>query len=61
MPQRSRSRFLADCEPVELQFATILCVEGKPMRNVYFPTESVISLVATLADGARLEVGIIGN
>lgn len=31
------------------------------MQSVYFPVDSVISLVATLADGARLEVGIIGN
>lgn len=31
------------------------------MPHVYFPINSVISLVATLADGARLEVGIIGN
>jgi CRP-like cAMP-binding protein len=46
---------------VELQFAAVLCVEGESMRDVYFPTESVISLVTTLADGARLEVGIIGN
>jgi CRP-like cAMP-binding protein len=61
LPQRSRSRFLADCEPVELQFATVLCVEGEPMRAVYFPMESVISLVTTLADGARLEVGMIGK
>jgi CRP-like cAMP-binding protein len=61
LPQRSRSRFLADCESVDLQFAAVLCVEGEPMRDVYFPTQSVISLVTTLADGARLEVGIIGN
>lgn len=46
---------------MELQFATVLCVEGELTRDVYFPTQSVISLVATLADGARLEVGIIGN
>jgi CRP-like cAMP-binding protein len=61
LPQRSRRRFLADCESVELQFAAVLCVEGRPMRDVYFPVDSVISLVATLADGARLEVGIIGH
>lgn len=61
LPRRSQSRLLADCEPVELQFGAVLCVEGEPVRSVYFPTASVISLVTTLADGARLEVGIIGN
>jgi CRP-like cAMP-binding protein len=61
LPQRSQSRLLARCEPVELPFAGVLGGEGEPMQNVYFPTDSVISLVTTLADGARLEVGIIGN
>jgi CRP-like cAMP-binding protein len=61
LPRGSQSRLLASCEQVQLKFATVLCVEGKPMENVYFPTDSVISLVTVLADGARLEVGIIGN
>jgi CRP-like cAMP-binding protein len=61
LPLRRRTRLLANCEQVELQFATVLCVEGKPLEDVYFPMDSVISLVTVLADGARLEVGIIGN
>jgi CRP-like cAMP-binding protein len=61
LPRRSQSTFLARCEEVELEFATVLCVEGKPMEHVYLPEDSVISLVTVLADGARLEVGIIGN
>jgi CRP-like cAMP-binding protein len=61
LPRRSQSRLLASCEEVELRFATVLCVEGKPLEHVYFPRDSVISLVTVLADGARLEVGIIGN
>jgi CRP-like cAMP-binding protein len=61
LPQRSQSRFLADCERTELQFAAVLCAEGALIQDVYFPMESVISLVTTLAGGARLEVGIIGN
>ena len=61
LPQRSQSRFLAGCEQADLQFAAVLGVEGEPMQHVYFPITGVISLVATLADGARLEVGIIGN
>jgi CRP-like cAMP-binding protein len=46
---------------VDLRFAAVLCAEGEPLQHVYFPVDSVISLVTTLADGARLEVGIIGN
>jgi CRP-like cAMP-binding protein len=46
---------------VNLQFASIVCVEGRALEDVYFPLDSVISLVTVLADGARLEVGIIGN
>ena len=61
LPRRSQSRFLSSCETVELKFAAVVCVEGKPLEDVYFPTDSVISLVSVLADGARLEVGIIGN
>jgi CRP-like cAMP-binding protein len=61
LPQRSQSRFLAGCEQMDLRFAAVLGVEGEPMQHVYFPIDSVISLVATLPDGARLEVGIIGN
>ena len=34
---------------------------GRKIRHVYFPTESFISLVTALDDGARLEVGIVGD
>jgi CRP-like cAMP-binding protein len=61
LPPRSRSRILASCELVDLRFAAVVCDEGEPLRYVYFPLDSVISLITTLADGARLEVGIIGN
>ena len=61
LPRRTRNTLLADCKLVELKFARVRCAEGDPTEHVYFPTDSVISLVTTLADGSRLEVGIIGN
>jgi CRP-like cAMP-binding protein len=61
LPRRSQSAFLASCEQVDLRFAAVVYAEGERMQHVYFPLNSVISLVTTLADGARLEVGIIGN
>ncbi|HEY6641105.1 Crp/Fnr family transcriptional regulator [Povalibacter sp.] len=61
LPPQSRRRFLADCEGVELEFGAVICQPGDRIRHVYFPTQSFISLVTTLDDGARLEVGIVGN
>jgi CRP-like cAMP-binding protein len=61
LPRRSQSRLLASCEQVDLRFAVVLSDEGESLDYVYFPLDSIISLVTTLPDGARLEVGIIGN
>lgn len=61
LPQRSQRRFLASCDQVTLEFADALGAVGERIRHVYFPLDSVITLVTTLPDGARLEVGIVGN
>jgi len=61
LPPSDRKRFLAGCEPVELRYADVLAEPGEIMRHVYFPTQSIISLVAKIDGPARLEVGLVGN
>ncbi len=61
LPRAGRQQLLASCDCVELNFAQILCEPGERIRHVYFPLDSFISLVTTLDDGARLEVGIVGG
>lgn len=61
MPHKDRPRFLASCESVELKFAEILAEPGTRIRHVYFPTTSFISLLASVDEGTRLEVGLIGD
>jgi len=61
LSSRSRREFLASCEPVELDFAAVLCNSGERIRHVYFPTGGFISLVTVLDATAKLEVGIIGD
>ncbi|MBB6092487.1 CRP-like cAMP-binding protein [Povalibacter uvarum] len=58
---RSRERFVVDCDPVKLTFAEVLCESGERINQVYFPTEGFVSLLTPLDDGARLEVGIVGD
>jgi CRP-like cAMP-binding protein len=61
LPERSRKRLLGSCEQVHLTFGEVLCAAGDAVEHVYFPQESFISLLATLDDGERLEIGILGD
>jgi len=61
LPRKDRQRFLAGCTLVELKFAEILTEPGERIRYVYFPTESFISLVASIDNNANLEVGLVGD
>lgn len=61
LSQRNRRNFLAGCDTVDLAFSDVLCKLDDPIRYAYFPIESFISLVTALEDGARLEVGIVGD
>ena len=60
VPDRERRRLLAQCESVDLTFGDVLCEQGDPMRHLYFPTGSFISLISSMDDRPRLEVGLIG-
>jgi CRP-like cAMP-binding protein len=52
----------AGCEPVELPLGEVLAKPGDPIRYVYFPTGSIISLVMPIDDsGVGLEVGLVGS
>jgi CRP-like cAMP-binding protein len=49
-------------EPVNLAFGDVLYEAGKRMRHVYFPADSVVSLLATRGQGASpVEVGVVGR
>ena len=52
---------LSLCEQVELVFGNILCRPGDKIRDVYFPTDSFISLVTPIDGHYSLEVALVGN
>ena len=48
-------------EPVQLEFGQVLSEAGDALRHVYFPLDSVVSLLAEVDEGDVLEVGLVGR
>jgi len=48
-------------ERVELKIGERLSQSNKTISHAYFPVEGMISLVQTFADGATVEVGLVGK
>ena len=58
-PEFERIRSL--CEPVKLEFQSILYEMRAPVTHIYFPLRGVISAVTLMRDGSIIEVTTIGN
>lgn len=61
LPAKERDRFIADCTRVDLVLGSILYEQGDRIGYIYFPTESFISMLATVDGHSTLEVGMIGS
>jgi CRP-like cAMP-binding protein len=48
-------------EPVTLNLSEILFRPDEPLQHVYFPLNSIVSLLTELSDGNGLEVGLVGR
>ena len=61
LPKKDYQRLLAESEPVTLSFGDILFEPGDHIRHVYFPDNSIVSLLSVVNERAHIEVGIVGN
>jgi CRP-like cAMP-binding protein len=61
LPLNEYQRLLPELEQVTMPFAEVLYEPGERIRHVYFPNESVVSLLAEVTAHSPLEVGLIGN
>jgi len=61
LPREEYERLLPELEQVSLPFAEVLYEPGDLIRHVYFPNDSIVSLLSVVAERSTLEVGIVGN
>lgn len=60
LPQTDLDQFFSGLERVSLPLRHILFQVGDPLENVYFIERGVASVLTTMANGASIEVGMIG-
>jgi CRP-like cAMP-binding protein len=61
LPADERARLFPHLQPVELSLGMSLYESGDAQRHIYFPTNSIVSLLYVLADGASAEIAVVGN
>jgi CRP-like cAMP-binding protein len=60
LPPEDYERIQRHLEPVELRHGQILHEPGGIMEYVYFPVNSMVSLISHTPEGESVEVGIVG-
>jgi CRP-like cAMP-binding protein len=56
-----RERIYPHLRLVPMPLGKVLYESGDVLRHVYFPTDSIVSLLYVLADGASAEISVVGN
>jgi CRP-like cAMP-binding protein len=56
-----RDRVLPHLRPVAMPLGKVLYESGDELEYVYFPTNSIVSLLYVLESGASAEISVVGN
>jgi CRP-like cAMP-binding protein len=56
-----QERIFPHLQLVTMPLGKVLYESGDVLRHVYFPTDSIVSLLYVLADGASAEISVVGN
>jgi CRP-like cAMP-binding protein len=61
LPPAERERLFPHLTLVALPLGAALYESGDTLRHIYFPTDSIISLLYVMEDGASAEISVVGN
>jgi CRP-like cAMP-binding protein len=61
LPADELVRLAPNLKLIEMPLGRALYESGDTLRHVYFPTDSIVSLLNVMSDGASAEVAVVGN
>lgn len=61
LPQEDRVRLSPQLKLVQLPLGKVLYESGTQMRDVCFPTTSIVSLLYVMEDGSSAEIAVVGK
>jgi CRP-like cAMP-binding protein len=61
LPKKEYERLLPKLKTVRLDLGEVLYEPGDAIKYVYFPNDSIISLISEVSKTSLLEVGMVGN
>jgi CRP-like cAMP-binding protein len=61
LPDTEWQRWLPHLEAISLPLGQVLYEPGATLSHVYFPTNSIVSLLYVMENGASAEIAVVGN
>ena len=61
LPEEIKTQLFPHLELVPMLLGEVLYESGDTMRHVYFPTDSIVSLLYVMESGASAEISVVGN
>jgi CRP-like cAMP-binding protein len=61
LPAAERERLFPHLQRVPMPLGAVIYESGARLRHIYFPTDSIVSLLYVLKDGASAEIAVVGN
>ena len=61
LPALERDRLFPHLKLVPMPLGMVLYESGATLRHIYFPTDSIISLLYVMRDGASAEIAVVGK
>jgi CRP-like cAMP-binding protein len=61
LPEAERARLYPHLQLVPMTLGSVIYEPGARLRHIYFPTDSIVSLLYVMENGASAEIAVVGN